>query len=283
MGSEAFANHSRTSAPSPRIQRRLRWLWLSALWWWLPVQAEVWVLTEHSPPGEYLDASGRVTGPTAEMVRELMRRVGHSGEIELLPWKRAYGYALAGPQVALFETARTPEREALFKWVGPIKRIHWGLYDRQERAKPLHNLDEARRVQTLCAYIGDGKGEYLLQQGFSNLYQPVLSAQCLDMLLHGRVDLWLSSDIGKDALAQEQGLAADALVSVLEVATLDLYIAFSLGTPDDIVQRWQATLDQMKRDGTLGAYYRGTYSEALIAEMSQVHQPATAKRRSSEL
>ncbi|WP_176481729.1 hypothetical protein [Pseudomonas sp. HAR-UPW-AIA-41] len=27
------------------------------------------VLTEHSPPGEYLAADGRVTGPTAEMVR----------------------------------------------------------------------------------------------------------------------------------------------------------------------------------------------------------------------
>lgn len=237
----------------------------------MAAQTQVRVLTEQSPPGEYQDSTGRVTGATAEMVRELMRRVGGAAEIELLPWKRAYEYAEAGPQVALFETARTPEREARFKWVGPIKRIHWGLYALQAQARPLTSLEQARTVQTLCAYSGDGKGETLLQQGFTNLYQPVLSIQCLRMLMHGRVNLWLSSDIEKDALVHEEGLPAEALTSVLEVASLDLYIAFSADTPDETVQRWQAALDEMKRDGSLRRFYRGTYSETQIEAVTQLN------------
>ncbi len=236
----------------------------------LPARAEVRVLTEHSPPGEYLDESGRVTGPTAEMIRELMKRLGEPGEIELLPWKRAYDYALKGPQVALFETARTPEREALFKWVGPIKRIQWGLYARKAQASPLSDLQQARQVERLCAYLGDGKADTLKQQGFDNLYQPVLSAQCLEMLLRGRVDLWLTSDIEKDALLQENSLPANSLQAVLKIDSLDLYIAFSADTPDALVQRWQAELDAMKRDGSLARFYRGTYSDSLIEELSQV-------------
>ena len=46
---------------------------------------EIQVITEHSPPGEYADATGRVTGPTAEMVRELMHRLNLSDDIEIYP------------------------------------------------------------------------------------------------------------------------------------------------------------------------------------------------------
>ena len=90
------------------------------------------------------------------------------------------------------------------------------------------------------------------------------------MLKKGRVDLWLSSDIEKDALIKEEMLASDSLKEVLQMSTLDLYIAFSADTPNATVQRWQAELNEMKRDGTLARFYEGTYSQSLITEMSQV-------------
>ncbi|MEN0107656.1 MAG: hypothetical protein AAGC84_14685, partial [Pseudomonas sp.] len=152
--------------------------------------SELRVLTEHSPPGEYQEPSGRVTGPTAEMVRELMRRAGEQAEIELHPWKRGYEYALTTQPVALFETARTRERENLFKWVGPIKRISRGLYALEENAQPLESLEQARQAAGICAYNGDSSAEMLEQQGFANLALPTLPEQCLSMLLHKRVMFW---------------------------------------------------------------------------------------------
>jgi len=226
------------------------------------------VLTEHAPPGEYLAADGRVTGPTAEMVRELLQRAGESAEIELLPWMRAYQITSnATAPVALFETSRTPEREAQFKWVGPIKRIRWGLYDRAERARPLADLEQARQATSICTYIGDGKGDLLAQHGFSNLFRPVKSQQCFDMLRLGRDTLWLSSDIEMENIRSGTGLQ---LQQVLAIDSLDLYIAFSLATPDATVRHWQATLDAMKREGSLARHYRGTYADSLIEEISQV-------------
>ncbi|WP_457439607.1 substrate-binding periplasmic protein [Pseudomonas sp. TE3786] len=228
------------------------------------------VLTEHSPPGEYQEPSGRVTGPTAEMVRELMRRAGETAEIELHPWKRAYDYALSNQQVALFETARTREREALFKWVGPIKRISRGLYALEENAQPLTSLDQARDGTSICAYNGDSSAEMLQQKGFANLALPTLPEQCLSMLLHKRVAMWATSDIEKDAFLATLGLPPTTIKRVLELDIRELYIAFSLVTPDSTIQRWQAVLDEMKRDGTLARFYRGTYSDEQISSVTSV-------------
>lgn len=228
------------------------------------------VLTEHSPPGEYQEPSGRVTGPTAEMVRELMRRAGETAEIELHPWKRAYEYALSDQPIALFETARTREREKLFKWVGPVKRISRGLYALEENAQPLDNLEQARQTAGICAYNGDSSADMLLQLGFANLSLPTLPEQCLSMLLHKRVAVWATSDIEKDAFLATLGLPSATIKRVLELDIRELYIAFSLATPDSTIQRWQRVLDEMKRDGTLARYYRGTYSQEQIDSVTGV-------------
>lgn len=231
------------------------------------------VLTEHSPPGEYLDDTGRVTGATAEMVRELMRRQGLDGDITLLPWARAYAEARQGPRVALFETTRTEAREPLFKWVGPIKRIVDGLYARAGSDLTIDELEDARSVDGLCAYLEGSGGNSLEEQGFSNLERPTQPAQCLRMLMRGRVDLWLSSDIGHPPHFQAAGIHADAVERVHTLSIQYLYIAFSRDTPDTIVADWQATLDEMKRDGALADFYRGVYPDEMIEELSEPGHP----------
>lgn len=246
------------------------------------VSAEpVRVLTEHSPPGEYLDDTGRVTGATAELVRELMQRAGEPGDITLLPWARAYNIALRGPNVALFETTRTAAREEQFKWVGPIKRIIKGIYIRREGGVELSSLDDARELGGICAYLGGSAGQTLLAAGFSNLEQPTQPSQCLEMLMYGRVDAWITSDIGHVALFAESDFQVSDAIPAYIMDTQYLYIAFSLDTPDSTVERWQQSLDQMKQDGSLAAYYRGTYPDDMIEEISQPGHPSLPWRSSS--
>lgn len=232
------------------------------------------VYTEHSPPGEFLDEDGQVTGATAELVRELMQRAGEPGDIDLLPWARAYSIALRGPQVALFETTRTATREDQFKWVGPIKRITKGFYTRRDHGVELESLAEARQLNGICAYLGGSAGQTLLEQGFTNLEQPAQPEQCLDMLMHGRVDAWVTSDIGHVGLFAQSGFEVSAVVPAYILETRYLYIAFSLDTPDSTVDRWQQSLNAMKLDGTLARYYRGTYPADMILELSQPGDPA---------
>ena len=57
-----------------------------------------------------------------------MKRSGTPYHLHFLPWARAYTYGLEKPQHCVFSTSRTAEREALFKWVGPVSQIDWVLY-----------------------------------------------------------------------------------------------------------------------------------------------------------
>lgn len=234
---------------------------------------EIRVITEHSPPGEYLDETGRVTGATAEMVRELMRRQKLTGEIRIYPWKRAYEMALTLPGIALFETTRTEQRENLFKWVGPIKQIRWGLYGKKNAGIKLNTLEDAKRIGSICAYYGDSKGEHLKKLGFDNLREPMLSIQCLKLLMIDRVNLWISSDIGQAPLFAEAGVDPAELELLYVIGNKYLYIAFSKDTPDEIIESWQKTLDEMKTDGSFANHYLGTYPEDMIKALSVPGQP----------
>lgn len=231
------------------------------------------VVTEHSPPGEYLNENGRVTGPTAELVRELMKRASAPGDITLLPWARGYMMARKGPNVALFETTRSEIREDHFKWVGPIKRITGGFFVRRQDDISIETLDDARDLNGICVYRGSSGGQSLKALGFSNLEQPTQSALCLEMLMHGRVNAWMTSNIARMPLIAETAYSEDEVRLAYATSTKYLYIAMSLDTPDAIVALWQETLDQMKLDGTLAQYYRGTYPDEMIEALSQPGHP----------
>ncbi|PHQ27144.1 hypothetical protein CLH62_06095 [Marinobacter guineae] len=231
------------------------------------------VVTEHSPPGEYLDENGRVTGATAELVRELMKRAGEPSDITLLPWARGYMMARRGPNVALFETTRSEMREHQFRWVGPIKRITGGFFVRRQDGISIETLDDARDLDGVCVYRGSSGGQLLKALGFTNLEQPTRSAQCLEMLMHGRVDTWMTSDIARLPIFAETAYSENEVRLAYATSTKYLYIAMSLDTPDSIVELWQETLDQMKLDGTLAQYYRGTYPDEMIKALSQPGHP----------
>jgi len=71
---------------------------------------ELMIISEENPPFNFIK-DGIFTGSSTEVVREIMRRLNLPGEIQVLPWARAYQLALSQPNVVLFSTARTTERK----------------------------------------------------------------------------------------------------------------------------------------------------------------------------
>ncbi|MGB5746824.1 MAG: transporter substrate-binding domain-containing protein, partial [Desulfobacterales bacterium] len=88
---------------------------------------ELTIVSEENPPFNFIK-DGILTGSSTEIVREIMRRLNLPAEIQVLTWARGYQLALSRPNVVLFSTARTQEREHLFHWVGPIYKVRFGFY-----------------------------------------------------------------------------------------------------------------------------------------------------------
>ena len=63
-----------------------------------------------------------------ELVCEILRRLGETASIQVVPWARGYQMVQRTPGTGLFATIRSAQREADFKWVGPIILAEYAYY-----------------------------------------------------------------------------------------------------------------------------------------------------------
>lgn len=215
---------------------------------------ELQVLTEEYPPLSFT-RNGELRGLAVEVVAEMQRRAGSRVPVQVLPWARAYPMALSQPNVALFSTARTPEREKLFQWVGPLFVGKTSLYALRGSGLKLNSLAEAAAVDAVIVPREDYKEKLLRGAGLANLLVANNHEQMVRMLLTGRAKLMAANNLTLPALLEGIGADLQALELVHTFHQSEAYVAFSPGTPEDTVRSWQAALDSMKRDGSFARIY----------------------------
>ncbi len=207
---------------------------------------ELHLTTEHSPPASML-VEGRVGGRETDKLREMLERGDIPHRFDLLPWKRAYTLALHAPFTCVYSTARTPEREALFKWVGPTDVSEWVLMCRADARLRLRSLDDARGLR-IGTYNGDAREEYLQARGLR--VEPVGNdALNPQKLLLKRIDLWaVGQRRGSQLLAQQK--LTGKIVPLLVFHRVKVYLACNPSVSDSLIERMNANLDEMRHDGS---------------------------------
>lgn len=213
------------------------------------------VYTENSPPGNYIQ-DGHLKGPAMRVVQEIMRRLSITSTIEVVPWARGYHLANTQPNVALFSTSRLPQRESMFKWVGPLYTQRWGFYARRTSDIAIESMDAARAVAGIGTYHEDAKEQYLKTLGFQNLVSTNNNIGNVRHLMEGAIDMWVSSDFNMPYIVRYAGHDPRQLKLVMSFKTVGNYIAFSRTTPDAIVAGWQDAMDDIRKDGTWQRYFK---------------------------
>ncbi|MDT8997786.1 transporter substrate-binding domain-containing protein [Paucibacter sp. APW11] len=216
---------------------------------------ELRLLSEEFAPINF-SQEGTPRGLSIDLVTEIQRRLGQQQSIEFLPWSRAYREVQGPGASALFAMARTPGREKLFKWVGPIVTFYSSLYAPRHDGLRLRSLDDARRANAVLVVRDWYTAEQLSSQGFNNLVPVSDPVQGIRMLLAGRAPLFATERISMPQTLAQAGIREDALEIVYSFASAEGYIAFSLDTPDAVVQAWAEKLREMKRDGRFASIYK---------------------------
>jgi polar amino acid transport system substrate-binding protein len=186
------------------------------------------------------------------VVRETFKRAGIGYSMTLrFPWERIYKLALENPGYGVFVTARLPEREKRFKWVGPIGPDDWVLLARADSPIQLSSL-EAARPYRIGAYKGDAIAVELARQGMN----PVTVLSDKDnarKLVDGQLDLWATGDPAGRYLARLEGITG--LKTVLRFNSAELFLALNKDTPDAVVARLQGALDQLRKEGVVDSIF----------------------------
>jgi len=212
-------------------------------------EAKLRVITEAYPPYNFVDKNGNVAGQSVEIVQAMLQKLGMTASIEIMPLADGLSLTQKGPGTAIFSINRTPQREALFKWVGPIGDYKQVFYARKISSLYVSTLEDARAAAKIGVYKGDAGNQFLASQGFTNLDESPTDVEALKKLMDNRVQLWLGNKGGLAVTAREAGISPDELVEFPVVVTrADMYIALSRDIPDSTVAAWQKTLDALKQE-----------------------------------
>jgi polar amino acid transport system substrate-binding protein len=211
---------------------------------------ELTVLTEDLPPLNYVN-NGVLVGPSVEIVREIIKRLGTKEKVQVYPWARAYKMALEDKNIVLFGMTYTEVRKDKFKWVGPLAIKRDILVGKKNSSIKIKTLEDAKKVRRIGTLRDDTRGRMLERLGFTNL-EPVsdekLNAQKLSI---NRIDLWAYKIPGLRTVCDLAGVDYAEFEEVYHLREIELMIAFSKKTSDAIVQQWKNAFDEMTSDGTV--------------------------------
>lgn len=222
--------------------------------------AELHLYTEEYRPLSYIE-NGTLTGMAVDVVECLVEQTGQAARIELLPWTRGYHQAQREANVGIFAMVRTPEREALFQWVGPIAQGHTSFYQRRGAGLKIRGLKDLERFTTLVVPKQWYSYDYLRGRGMNNLYGVPTPQHMVKMFKYGRIKLLVANSLTLDDMLAQQGMGRDDVELLFTFMANNSYIGFSTRTDPALVARWQQALTQLARDGSLQRIHQRWFTE----------------------
>jgi polar amino acid transport system substrate-binding protein len=227
------------------------------------IPGTIQLFTEDAAPYNYGTGTGAsriVEGSSVDFVNEIQARTGFVNKTNLSTWADAYAIPQYLPNSAVYTTARTPERENMFQWVGPISCHKTNFYTLASSGITIDTLEQAKALQSIATPKGWFTEDFLVNNNFQNIVVTALTSQeAFQQLINGEVQALLLPEPDIKWLTENNGVAMSQLTQHIQAIDRDGYLAFSLNTPASTVEKWQSKLDDMKADGTFETIWNKWY------------------------
>jgi len=203
-------------------------------------------LTEEYYPFNYSE-EGAVHGISADLLRLVWQRMKTPEQpIQVLPWARAYELTRHQPGTVLFGMARTEEREALFRWAGPIVNVRFVLIAKKSKKILVKNLDQ---LGGYC--IGTVRGDVAHTMLAPHLHECTVEAvadmkQNVRKLMEDRLDMVAYEEHSWPGLVSRLGVNPDLFETIYLLRETPIYFAFHPDTPAPTVAAFQKALDEVR-------------------------------------
>ena len=209
------------------------------------------LLTEEYPPFNMSDAQGKLVGISTDIVRELFRQAQVPYTLAVSPWMRAVYTVRKQPDHCVFSMSRLADREAQFRWVGPLAFDDWSLFARMPLAQKPKALADVKGAR-IGSYLGDGGVDYLRRRGFEVDGAPNDDLNPRKLLM-GRIDYWASGKLSGQFRLKAQKI--EGIEPVLKLERGDLYLACNLATSSERIDLLNKLLADMHKRGVVARIY----------------------------
>lgn len=206
------------------------------------------------PPFEYAE-NGEAKGIGSEVVKAALQEAELEATFTEYPFVRAYNMLKANQEaIFYYSLARTPERESLFQWIGVVASATHGLLALKDKAVTIEKLEDLKHY-TIGSTNEDVVDQYLLarkEQLGLQLDRHASYETNIKKLFGKRVDVWAGNHYAGLYLAEKLGHRADDLkiVYTFDELQADYYLAASLSTPAETIEKLRAAFEKIHSDGT---------------------------------
>lgn len=233
-----------------------------------------WTTTSHASQGVNIQTvtstfaplqmmqNGRPTGYVVDLVKKVIERVNQSQPTvitatKIQPWQRSFHVAKSSPNVLFFSVSRTPTREDLFHWVGEVTPYEVYFHKLKRRADlKAESLEELKAAKLRIGVPKKSNTEtLLLENGFKkgeNFVTYSHYTKGIRMLFAGRFDVMPLTIFVARSNVCKLGLPGDDIEPLMRIDAISkpLWLVFSKGTPEALVDRFRHALSALKSDGT---------------------------------
>jgi len=218
-----------------------------------------WSMQDY-PPFTYFDQKLGNTGLATDIVATLFKRLNAKKEInsvEVVGFARGISQVKDESDSAFFTVVRLPERESLFKWVGPVginRPIILARKDKQIKISDPKDLNKYTIGTKRNASIESLLRGIAVQEKSLDLAKD--DEESVQKFQAGRTDLLAINDLVGLFLMKKFGMKQDEYEVVYRMEESNLDVAFNKSVSDDFINKMQAELNDMKvsKNGELSEY-----------------------------
>lgn len=233
---------------------------LGLLVWARPAfSADMVVYTESYGDFNSADENGRVVGPAADLIRQVLDETGLEYDIRLVPWNRAYTLATQLDNALVYAMLRQSEREAKFHWLVPVFETPLYLYGRPDETRPI-TVEALRQGHFKAAcMIGDASCLILHDLGMPKhmIFEVAESHRSeTKVVASGRADVFISQELHH---IEDGKLVMDTAFKKLEKlpSVQRFYLAAGKQVRPEFVEAIRQAYGRLKESGRLLSAHPG--------------------------
>ena len=209
------------------------------------------IATEEYPPISFKNKNNKADGLASEVALAIMKNLNMKQNIHIWPWARDYNLLQQGPNYLIFSVNRTPQREKLFQWVGPIYSMKGGFYVKKTSNIKINTLDDAKKVAKIGAYLESSSEQFLKKNNFTNLESAKDNILNIKKLMGNRFEVITATNVTIGSMMKQAGYSINDVKKIYNFMDVDVYFAFSKQVSKDVVEVWRKELDKMNKNGSL--------------------------------
>jgi polar amino acid transport system substrate-binding protein len=227
------------------------------------VTQDIEYIIDDFPPFNFIGPDGNPTGINVDILYAIFQKLESSkgyADIKLKPWARGYNEVqIKSKKNVLFSMSRIPQREKLFKWVGPLTSSTTAVFTLAGNPHNIEINDNTDLRKYIYTVVREDSGEKFLRANETPDVNITTTAEFLalpQMVGSKRTQAFVYNVVVAKWLLKTNNFPPNKFDVVYAKERGRHYFAFNNSIDDAIVAEHQKALDTIKSEpGTMEDIY----------------------------